>query len=614
MADVLTLIQSRQPKDKKRQTNLLIAFISVLCFALLAGAILASTNVKPFLPPQVASKHLQTWMQDLPVFSGPDGSRAQIYHKEEIRKLYKKNNYRLIWFDNFELKPAAHLLIQSLRETVADDRHLYSYQMPAMLAAVQNLTSMPKDVTALDILLSESFLTFSQDSQNNHFLPDLNSHDHAPEYKQEELAPEFRLSSADVLAQLMDNLPHQRLYSLIETFTPSHHGYLQLREQLVRYQEVVRAGQWRSMPDGDELTLSDVHQDIGILRNTLLLFGELETSSISRFFGAGMDEVNPELVFDANDPRFTFDEDLQQGLKRYQQNNGLEITGTLNQETRQQLQISPQRIARKIAFNMKRWRHLPAELGEKHVLVNMADYKLQLVENSEVRYQTKVIIGRPARRTPTLVDPMSNIVLNPTWTVPRRIAVNDILPKVKRDVDYLKRQNLQVFRNLSDGSEQIIDPYSVDWSKVSGKRMRYRFRQTAGPHNSLGTVKFNLPNDMAIYLHDTNHRELFAKDKRALSSGCVRVENPLQLAELLLEGKPGWTNKRLQQVVETRRTMYVPLPKPVPTYLLYRTAWVDEQGTLQMRPDVYNWDQLDQFGSDQNSGVLASSLIETLSP
>lgn len=617
MAEIYPYDSETEQQSRHRSTTLLLMGVAVICMAMLAGVLYASATVKPLLPPQVASKHIQQWLLEPPVFSHDDGMRVRLLYREEIKKLYRSNRFQPIWFDNYEMTPAADLLIQSLRETVADDRHLYSYHLPAILNSVKNLKNIPKDVTALDMLLSESFLVFAQDAMNNNFLPDVDAHDHKPEFKVAAPAPKQRITSDEVLYALQQNLDNKNLESFIAKLTPIHSGYMQLREQLKHYQNLASTSLWQSMPEGPDVDVGSYHQDIRILRNSLLLYRDLSKERLSDLIlleRADRALISPASIKSTKDPKLMLDTALSHKLKAYQQRNGLEATGILDQATRAQLQISPQRIARQIAFNMKRWRHLPAKLGDRYIMVNMADYRLELKENDKTRLSMKVIVGRPARRTPTLIEDMSTVVLNPTWTVPSRIASLDILPKVKRDPSYLQRQNLMLFRYNERGVEEILDPDTIDWSKVTASNLNFRFRQSAGKNNALGQVKFTLPNNLSIYLHDTNHPELFAQDQRALSSGCVRVEEPERLAVELLKTKPGWNESKINRVLQSKRTTYIPLADSVPVYLLYWTAWVDTKGQLQLRPDVYQWDQLDKYGSDQEATILASNLINTLSP
>lgn len=209
------------------------------------------------------------------------------------------------------------------------------------------------------------------------------------------------------------------------------------------------------------------------------------------------------------------------------------------------------------------------------------------MEHGKSVLNMKVIVGKVSRRTPIMQEPINSIVLNPMWNVPRRIMIQDILPKVKKDPEYLSKRNIRIIDGWQNDTEVPVE--QLDFTKPL-RSFPYRLQQAAGEDNALGVVKFVIPNDASIYLHDTNQPELFGEDYRALSSGCIRVADPMLLAETLLRGKQGWNRQQLDKVLATGKTQYLSLPESVPTYLTYWTAWVDEAGRVQFRDDIYNED------------------------
>ncbi|MGB5985516.1 MAG: L,D-transpeptidase family protein, partial [Desulfobacterales bacterium] len=226
--------------------------------------------------------------------------------------------------------------------------------------------------------------------------------------------------------------------------------------------------------------------------------------------------------------------------------------------------------------------------------VNIADFKLQLWEAGEKILEMKVVVGRDYRRTPVFSETLTYLVFNPYWNVPFRIAVKDKLPLIQEDPTYLTRNHFRVFANWQQDAPQV-DPASVDWSRLSKANFRMRLRQEPGPHNALGQIKFMFPNPFAVYLHDTSEPDLFSRDVRTFSSGCIRIADPLGLAEYLLKGQSPWTRERIEAAIESRRQRVVHLARPLPIHLLYWTAWADPDGTLQFRNDIYHRDQpLDQ--------------------
>ncbi len=198
--------------------------------------------------------------------------------------------------------------------------------------------------------------------------------------------------------------------------------------------------------------------------------------------------------------------------------------------------------------------------------------------------QRRVIVGRPDRPTPELDSAITRIELNPYWNVPRRIARLDIIPRVRRDAGYLARQGIRV---LGEAGE--VDPRAVDWSRPAAGR--YRLRQDPGPLNALGVVKFHFPNPYDVYLHDTPAKELFDRPERFFSSGCIRLERPLDLARRLLGADPAWSGDALERALAAGRTVVIDLAAPMPIHVAYLTAWVDDAGVVQFRDDVYRRDQ-----------------------
>ena len=221
--------------------------------------------------------------------------------------------------------------------------------------------------------------------------------------------------------------------------------------------------------------------------------------------------------------------------------------------------------------------------------MNIADFRLELIEAGAPTLEMRVIAGRQARRTPFFTGEITSILLNPTWTVPEKIAIEDKLPLILDDPYYLEDNGFKVF--APSGKEwREIDPADVDWTRLSKTHFPYRLRQEPGPKNALGRIKFQIPNRHDIYLHDTPSHELFARTERTFSSGCIRVERAVDLAERLLAADPAWTRARIEETIAAGATVSVRLPEPLPVYLLYWTAWVDRDGALQLREDVYGRD------------------------
>jgi murein L,D-transpeptidase YcbB/YkuD len=263
---------------------------------------------------------------------------------------------------------------------------------------------------------------------------------------------------------------------------------------------------------------------------------------------------------------------LRQALGRYRQKPGAETQ------------------VRQIALNMERWRWLPQNLGQRYILVDVPAYTLDVVERDQAVMTMRVVVGKPSWPTPVLSATMSYIVLNPDWRVPPNIAARELVPILRANPGYLAQNNMR----LSNGAHDV-DPRSVDWGQVSTKNFPYRLRQEPGPKNPLGTIKFMFPNRFQVYLHDTPSRTLFTKPERAFSHGCIRVEKPMDLAEYVLRGV--LSRERIAAGLGRRTSRTIPLAEPLPTYLVYRTVLVKDDGIIQFRPDIYGYDALREGGA-----------------
>lgn len=245
---------------------------------------------------------------------------------------------------------------------------------------------------------------------------------------------------------------------------------------------------------------------------------------------------------------------------------------------------------RQIVQNMERWRWLPQDLGRRYILVDVPAYSLEVIEREQPVMGMRVVVGKPSWPTPVLSATMSYVVLSPDWRVPPNIASQELLPILRANPGYLAQNNMR----LSAGSRDI-DPRSVNWSQVSARNFPYRIRQEPGPRNPLGNIKFMFPNRFHVYLHDTSSRSLFAKQDRALSHGCVRVEKPTELAEYVLRGV--LPRERILASLGQRKSRTVMLAEPLPVYFMYRTVLVKDDGTAQFRPDIYGYDGLTDKGT-----------------
>ena len=283
-----------------------------------------------------------------------------------------------------------------------------------------------------------------------------------------------------------------------------------------------------------------------------------------------------------------FDGILKEGVQRFQTRHGLTADGTVGARTLSELNVPISERILQLTASLERCQPLPQLLEPRHILVNIADFTLKLYEDGKPVLSMPVIVGKTYRQTPVFNGRISSLVLNPTWEVPHSIATKDLLPKIKKNPGYLGQMHFRVFQGWKGAAE--IDPATINWANLSTTHFPYRLRQDPGPTNSLGRVKFLFPNPYDVYLHDTPARELFQKDARTFSSGCIRIAKPLDLAVYLLQGTKLNAMDTLTGAIAREKTQQIVIPAPIAVHIVYMTAWVDREGIIQFRPDIYNRD------------------------
>lgn len=467
----------------------------------------------------------------------------------ELPRFYEARGFRPAWVDAAGLLPPADDLLTALEGADAEGLDPADYHVARIRAL---LRTRPVPLTELELLLTDAFLLYGAHLVGGRVDPVT-------------IHPEWNAArrEADLVALLDSALATGDIGGALATLAPAHPGFRRLRDTLARYRAIAGRGGWPVVP-GRTLRPGMRDPAVPTLRARLVASGDLaETAS--------------------PDPA-RYDAALAAAVKRFQARHGLDPDGVAGLETNALLNVPVEERVRQLELGMERWRWLPRDLGHRHVRVNIAGFEAEVVEGDSTVFATRVMVGQRYRRTPVFSDRISYLVLNPTWTIPPNILEVDKLPLIREDPDYLSRNRIRVL--APDGRE--VDPGTVDWRAVTGKTS-YRLRMDPGPENPLGQVKFMFPNPYFVYLHDTPGRDLFDKGDRAFSSGCIRVERPLDLAALLLRDA-GWDRARIERAIRQPGEQTVPLPKPVPVHILYWTAWVEPDGAVQFRSDVYDRD------------------------
>lgn len=334
-----------------------------------------------------------------------------------------------------------------------------------------------------------------------------------------------------------------------------------------RYREIVSQGGWPSLLQGPSFRPGDGDPRTSLLARRLAISGDLppRPAGAATRLNAG---------------------EIEAGLQRFQRRHGLRPTGVADAATQEALNVTAESRLAQLRANIARVRDLARTAPAKpYVLVNVPAFQLEAVEAGQVVRRHRVIVGRIERPTPGVKAHIRNVNFMPFWHVPESVARLDLIPHLQKDPDYLQREHIRV---LTDWQGQEVSPQTIDWRSPSAAQLK--FRQDPGPWNALGLVRLDMPNEHAVYLHDTPMKELFGQRERAMSAGCVRVESPAELVAWVLRGVPGWNRARVEEVMARGEPLDVALSDPVPVLFAYVTAWTDADGTLEFRPDLYRQD------------------------
>lgn len=362
------------------------------------------------------------------------------------------------------------------------------------------------------------------------------------------------------LEAIRDALQHGTVATLFERARPQSPIYGRLRAALLTLREVARAGGWPVLDEGPTLKPDNHDPRVPVLRQRLQAAGYA--------------------VGEADDDRF--DPALEEALKQFQREHYLAADGYLGKATLAALNVPIAARIEQLKANLERARWLLHALHGEFVMVDIAGYQITYYKDATPVWRSRVQVGKPYRRTPAFKSQITCLTLNPTWTVPPGIMRNDTLPKIRKDPGYLAANRMRVLDN--QGRE--VSPDSVNWDDPRGIMLR----QDAGPGNSLGRLVIRFPNDYLVYLHDTPHQRLFDSEQRSFSSGCIRVEHPRQLAELLLDDPENWDLAGIDRAIDSMKTQTVMLRTPVPLLLVYWTVDLRDEGRVSFRPDIYQRD------------------------
>ncbi len=479
-----------------------------------------------------------------------------------LTQFYIERDMAPVWVDDEEPTERARDLLHILETSTYDGLNPQDYDILTIRELMDARSG--GELAELDLRLSLSLMQF---------LSDLGSGRTEPTALDPDLFVYPQDIDKDKAIRAAAKVDDIRVF--VGGFRPRQIDYWRLKGVLATYRSMARTGGWPMVEPGPMLKEGERSPRVAQLRARLIRGGDLARPAV------GSASVDREL----------FDQTLVQAVKAFQERHGLEQDGHVGPNTLRALNVPIEERIEQLVLNLERRRWMADRLPSRYIHVNLADFHLQLIDRGEVAFDTPVVIGSQYNKTPVFSADMTYLVVNPYWTVPKSIARRVILPKVKEDASYLRQNGFDVFENWRRNAG-LLDTDEVDWTSMQPKDLGYKLRQRPGPTNALGQLKFMLPNEFDIYLHDTPNQTHFAESQRSFSNGCVRVADPEGLANAILQGQSGWTLDQIQGAIASGERTQINLDEALPVQISYLTAWVDDANRVHFRNDVYDRDQI----------------------
>lgn len=532
--------------DVKNRLNTRRAAVLLTLFASISVSAAVPVATEPVTPSGLSAQLREQMTRDRAA------ADAQTSSDRLLPRFYQLREFRPAWAE-----PAQRsALLTALVDIENDGLQPQDYAVEALRAAWSQPSQRGDAALSTELLATRSLLTALSHLLNGKVDPRVLERDW-----------NFQARGIDVqsaLAEASRAIDNAAIAELFERARPTYPLYEQLREGLRRLRKVQSTGGWPQIADGPTLKVGDDDPRIPALRERLRLSG----------YG------DPEMEAEADSTHF--DPVLHDALQRFQRKQYLAADGALGKDTLAALNVTVAMRIDQVRANLERARWLLHETSAEFLLVDIAGYKATYFRDGQPQWSTRVQVGKPYRRTPSFRSQIDRITFNPTWTVPPTILRKDILPKVRQNSGYLAANRLRVL----DPNGNELRAEQIDWNNPSGLTLR----QDAGPGNSLGRVAIRFDNPYSVYLHDTPHTELFDFEQRAFSSGCIRVEQPLDLVERLLDDPVQWSRAAIEALIATGQTRNVTLHRPVTVLLMYWSVDIHSDGRLGFKRDIYGRD------------------------
>ena len=477
-----------------------------------------------------------------------------------LRTFYEQRGMRPAWTSGQGLNGEARQLAKVIARAEEEGLDPENYGAGSLAMHLKEKSNDPHALAEVDLLCSIAAL---------HYMSDIFDGRISPRALDAKWVTKPRKGDLDSL--LADALDRGRVKNALLDLEPEHEEYRRLREARARYAKIVGDGGWPALPAGGALKKGDRDSRVAILRKRLAASGDLPSK-----------EMNAEAAD-------VFDDELAQAVALFQKRSGKDPDSVVGETELAALNVPAEERLRQIELNMERWRWLPKSFGDRYVIVNIPEYLLRIMEGGKQTLEMRVVVGKAVDATPVFSDSLTYIVFNPDWNVPDSIFLEEIIPAVQEDPEYLVKNRMRLFDGRGEDAQEI-DADSIDWSDSSSTN-HVVVRQDPWVENSLGRVKFMFPNQFSIYLHDTPEGHLFSLEDRGFSHGCIRVEDPVALASYLLHGQEEGDPERIRTLIESGETQTLHLEHPMPVHIVYFTAFAEEDGAVGFREDIYGIDR-----------------------
>ena len=500
-----------------------------------------------------ASFSQESQSKDLSLRSALKSSLGEFYKMgDPISLFYVERNYEPFWIEN---RKRLESLSRSLSEAGSHGLPEFRYPLGELKEAI--FEDDPTQKAKLELMATEAFLLFAQDISGGILKPNMID-------ANINVDPQRREAS-ELLASLTESFD---VSSFFENLFPRSNEYEYLVGELRRMRDILRNGSWGDpVPSGTTLQLGMTHENVPFLRKRLSKMGYPVSQTNQRLF----------------------DEQLDASVKKFQEYHGLNPDGVFGKRSIEAINVSPKTRLVQVLVNLERMRWNNQDRGTEYVSVNQANFYAYFKSGNKKVWESRVVIGLPSNQTAEFNDTMTHMVVNPTWHVPKSIAVDEYLPLIQKDSNFLVDNEMVL---MVRGTDTIIDSSLIDMQAFTPDNFPFLIKQIPSNINALGQVKFMFPNKFSIYMHDTPMKELFFKDERTFSHGCIRLQEPFEFAYSLLRNQVVDPVNKFQEILKKEEETYINLSRNIPVYITYRTAFFDDFGQVHYRADVYGRDAL----------------------